>query len=73
MATSIRLTPDAEHRLDVPVSQTGRSKAFSLREMIERDLEDLEDYALAREGLERVRAGTEPVYSAAEARKSLMR
>ena len=73
MATSIRLTPDAEHRLDVPVSQTGRSNAFSLRERTERDLEDLEDYALAREILERVRAGTEPVSSAAEARKSLMR
>ena len=29
MATSIRLTPDAEHRLHVLVSQTGRSKAFS--------------------------------------------
>lgn len=41
--------------------------------MIERDLEDQEDYALAREVLERVRAGTEPVSSAAEARKSLMR
>ena len=73
MAPSIRLTPDAEHRLDVLVSQTGRSKAFSLREMIERDLEDQEDSSLAREGLERVRTGTEPVYSAAEARKSLMR
>ena len=73
MATSIRLTPDAAHRLDVLVSQTGRGKAFHLREMIARDLEDLEDYALAREVLERVRAGTEPVSSAAEARKSLMR
>ena len=73
MAPSIRLTPDAAHRLDGLVSQTGRSKAFSLREMIERDLEDREDSYLAREGLERVRAGTEPVSSAAEARKSLMR
>lgn len=73
MATSIRLTPDAEHRLDVLVSQTGHSNAFYLREMIERGLEDLEDYYLAIEVLERVRTGTEPVYSAAEARKALMR
>ena len=71
MATSIQLTPDTERRLDLLVSQTGRSKAFYLREMIERGLEDLEDYYLAVEVLERVRAGTEEVYSAAEARKIL--
>lgn len=73
MATSIRLTPDAEHRLNALVSQTGRSKAFHLREMIQRGLEDVEDYYLAIDVLERVRARTEPVYSAAEVRKSLIR
>ena len=71
MATSIQLTPDAERRLDLLVSQTGRSKAFYLREMIDRGLEDLEDYYLAAEVLERVRTGTEKVHSAAEARKTL--
>ena len=71
MATSIQLTPDTERRLDLLVSQTGRSKAFYLREMIERGLEDLEDYYLAIEVLERVRAGTEEVYLAAEAREIL--
>lgn len=74
MATSIQLTPDAEQRLDLLVSQTGRSKAFYLTEMIERgleDLEDLEDYYLAIDVLERVRAGTEHVHSADEARKIL--
>ena len=71
MATSIQLTPDAERRLDLLVSQTGRSKAFYLREMIDRGLEDLEDYYLAAEVLERVRTGTEKVHSAAEARKIL--
>ena len=71
MATSIQLTPDTERRLDLLVSQTGRSKAFYLREMIDRGLEDLEDYYLAAEVLERVRTGTEKLYSAAEARKIL--
>ena len=71
MATSIQLTPDTERRLDLLVSQTGRSKAFYLREMIDRGLEDLEDYYLAAEVLERVRTGAEKVYSAAEARKIL--
>lgn len=71
VATSIRLAPDAEQRLDVLVSQTGRSNAFSLRETIERGLEDPEDYSLAMDVPERVRTGTESVYSAAEARKIL--
>ena len=36
MATSIQLTPDTEQRLDLLVSQTGRSKVFYMRELIER-------------------------------------
>ena len=71
MATSIQLTPDAEQRLDLLALQTGRSKAFYLTEMIERGLEDLEDYYLAIDVLERVRAGTEQAHSADEARKIL--
>ena len=71
MATSIQLTPDTEQRLDLLVSQTGRSKVFYMRELIERGIEDLEDYYLAIDVLERVRAGTEPVYSATEIREAL--
>ena len=71
MATLIQLTPDTEQRLDLLVSQTGRSKAFYMRELIERGIEDLEDYYLAIDVLERVRAGTEPVYSATEIREAL--
>ena len=47
MATSIRLAPETEQRLDFLASQTGRTKAFYLREVIERGLEDMEDYYLA--------------------------
>ena len=71
MATSIELTPDAEKRLDLLASQTGRSKDFYLRELIERGLEDLEDDYLAADVLERLRKGIEKVYSAAAVREAL--
>ena len=59
MATSVRLSPEAEKRLDFLAAQTGRSKAYYLREMIERGLEDMEDYYLAADVLERIRNGEE--------------
>jgi RHH-type transcriptional regulator, rel operon repressor / antitoxin RelB len=59
MATSIRLDPDIEQRLDALVSQTGRTKAFYLRQMIESGVEDMEDYYLAADVLERLRMGKE--------------
>ena len=71
MATSIRLDPTLEQRLDFLAAQTGRTKAFYLRELVERGLSDLEDYYLAASVLERVRKGDEPVHSASEVRKSL--
>ena len=71
MATSIRLAPEIEQRLDLLAAQTGRTKAYYLREIIERGLEDMEDYYLAAAVLERVRKGQEKVYSAADVRKDL--
>lgn len=71
MATSIRLAPETEQRLDFLAAQTGRTKAYYLREIIEQGIEDLEDYYLAAEVLERVRKGRESVHSAAEVRKEL--
>ena len=71
MATSIRLAPETEKRLDYLASQTGRSKAFYLREMIERGLEDMEDYYLAADVLERLRQGKEKVYSPVDVRSAL--
>ena len=69
--TSIRLSPETEQRLAFLASQTGRSKAFYLREIIERGLEDVEDYYLAAEVLERVRKGQEEVHDASVVRKDL--
>jgi RHH-type rel operon transcriptional repressor/antitoxin RelB len=51
--------------------QTGRTKAFYLREIIEKGLDDIEDYYLAADVLERVRKGGERVYSLNEVEKSL--
>ena len=71
MATSIRLDPVTEQRLDRLAAQTGRTKAYYLRELIENGLDDLEDYYLAGATMERVRKGEEKVYSAEEVRKDL--
>lgn len=71
MATSIRLGAETEQRLDFLAAQTGRTKAFYLREVIERGIEEMEDYYLAADVLERVRKGEEKVYSSADVRKDL--
>ena len=71
MATSIRLAPEIEQRLDRLAAQTGRTKAFYLRELIEQGLQDLEDYYLANGVRERVANGQEPTYSTADVRKDL--
>jgi len=71
MATSIRLAPETEQRLDHLASQTGRTKAFYLREIIENGIEEMEDHYLAADVLARVRKGKEQVHSAADVRRDL--
>ena len=71
MAISIRLTPEDEKRLESLVSRTGGTKGFYLREIIERGLEDLEDYFAATDVLDRLRNGAEKTNTASEARKHL--
>jgi RHH-type rel operon transcriptional repressor/antitoxin RelB len=71
VATSIRLAPELEKRLEHLAGQTGRTKAFYLREIIEKGLDDMEDYYLAADVLERIRKGEERVYSLFEVEKSL--
>lgn len=71
MVTSIRLAPETEQRLDYLASHTGRTKAYYLREIIEKGIEEMEDYYLAAEVLERVRKGQESVHSAAHVRAEL--
>jgi RHH-type rel operon transcriptional repressor/antitoxin RelB len=71
VATSIRLAPEIENRLDRLAARTGRTKAFYLREIIEGGISEMEDYYLAAETLSRVRKGKERVYSSAEVRNNL--
>ncbi len=71
MPTSIRLAPETEERLSFLASQTGRTKAYYLRELIESGLEDMEDYYLAADVLERVRNGQERIHTAEEVRNEL--
>lgn len=69
--TSIRLPEEVEKRLNFLASQTGRTKAYYLREIIERGIDDMEDYYLAADVLERVRKGKEKIHSTSDVRKSL--
>jgi RHH-type rel operon transcriptional repressor/antitoxin RelB len=50
---ALRLPPEIEKRLDVLAKKTGRTKSFYAREAILRQIEDIEDYYLARRRLSR--------------------
>lgn len=71
MPTTIRLNKETEERLDALAAKTGRTKAYYLREFIERGLEDLEDYYAAEAAMERYRRGEERTYSLDEVRAEL--
>ena len=71
MATSIRVDPAVEQRLDRLAATTGRTKAYYLRELVTHGLGDLEDYYLAAATVERVRKGEEAVLSAEQVRTDL--
>lgn len=68
---AIRLPEELERRLAELAQRTGRTKTFYAREAIEVHLEDLEDYYLAAETAQRVREGTERVYSLEEMSRDL--
>jgi RHH-type rel operon transcriptional repressor/antitoxin RelB len=68
---SITLAPDFEKRLEDLAAETRRDKGSFVREILERGLEDVEDYYLGVEALRRVRDGEEKTYSAAEVRREL--
>jgi RHH-type transcriptional regulator, rel operon repressor / antitoxin RelB len=50
---ALRLPPGIEKRLDALAKKTGRTKSFYAREAILRQIEDIEDYYLARRRLAR--------------------
>ncbi len=71
MTVSIRLDAPIEQRLDNLARMTGRAQSYYLRELIERGLEDLEDFYLADATMERVRKGEEVLIDSSEVRGSL--
>jgi RHH-type rel operon transcriptional repressor/antitoxin RelB len=68
---SIRLDENISQRLNNLSAKTGRTKSYYLREMIERGIEDMEDYYLAMTVRERIRKGEEAVHSGAAVRRDL--
>ena len=71
MDRRITLSARAEARLAILASKAGRTKDSCLREIIERGLEDAEDYYLAAEVLKGVREGRVRVYSSVEVKRHL--
>ena len=71
MTTSVRLNQEIEQRLDYLATHTGRTKAYFLRKIIEQGIEEVEDYYLAADVLERIRKGQEQIHSATDVRKDL--
>ena len=49
---ALRLPPEIEQRLAALAKKTGRSKSYYAREAILRQIEDIEDYYLARRRLD---------------------
>ena len=71
MPVSIRLPDDIDRRLEFLARQTGRTKTFYILKALVERIDDLEDYYLAADVLERIREGKENSYSSAEVRKDL--
>ncbi len=71
MPVSIRLPDDLDRRLEFLARQTGRTKTFYILKALDEWIDDLEDYYLAADVLERIREGKENSYSSAEVRRDL--
>ena len=68
---AVRIPEDLDNRFNTLARRTGRSKNSFVREALLHQLDDIEDYYLGMETLERIRNGEEKLYSSAEARREL--
>lgn len=63
--------PELRRAVDELVEDAGRSRDFYIREIIERGLEETEDYYLASASADRIHQGVERTYSDEEIRADL--
>lgn len=68
---AVQIPEDLDNRLNALARRTGRSKSSFVREALMHQIDDIEDYYLGMETLERIRKGEERVYTSAEARREL--
>ncbi|QNT77550.1 type II toxin-antitoxin system RelB family antitoxin [Entomobacter blattae] len=71
MTTTVRLNQNIEERLDFLAKQTGRTKTYYIAQLIENGLDELEDYYLAADVLEKIRKGKEKTISSSDLKKTL--
>lgn len=55
---SFEIPPELEKRLEYLAKKTGKQATYLLKEALAQHIEEMEDYYLAQETLEKVRAGT---------------
>lgn len=60
---AVNIPKEMESRLEVLAKATGRTKSFYVREMIEKNIDDMEDVYLAEKALENIRAGRSKTYT----------
>ncbi len=71
MPVTIEIDPDVDARLEDLAVRTGKAKNVLLRQLIEGNIDDLEDYYHATDILRRIESGEERTYSDAELRAEL--
>ncbi len=71
MAITIKLTHEMEYRLTQLAKATGRSKAFYLKEIVNRSLDEIEDYYLASNSKDMIASQHEQIFDADQVKAEL--
>ncbi len=71
MPISVRLPEDLEQRLNFLARQTKRTRTFYILEALQAKIDDLENYYLAADVLERLRKQKETTHDIGEVRHTL--
>ncbi len=71
MPTSVRLSEDTENKLNQIARETGRSKAFYIRKIIETYIDEITDCYRVDRAMKDLRSGKAKVFSQDEVEKML--